>query len=296
MPDPDRKTISGSQVAGLWNKGYLTRWQLYQWARGEEIEPPDDNRLKWGRALEPLVLDEVAAQLNLMVERNEGRSYVRHHEHRIGCTIDGAVHSPEKGPGIVQVKCVFSGDQWAESWNKGETPPEHVEIQLQHEMLVNGYTWGIIALWCFADVTLFHRLPSPEIQSELLTEVAAFWREVEIGNEPDAFGSEREWVTIRRVFPPPQNRRMIDAHPELRQLCREYELATLNKGIDTRTADAAKHKLVHFLIKEGVDEAEGDGFRFSASASAKGAIRLKVSTWAPRNPQPDPFGFGGTLG
>jgi len=72
MPDVTRKTISATEMSGLLGVSpYLTRWMLWQkFAKGIEPAGPDHNRLDWGTKMEPLLLEQAAADLRLEVTTN----------------------------------------------------------------------------------------------------------------------------------------------------------------------------------------------------------------------------------
>src|SRR5215469_3216944 len=149
MPDPTKQTLSATQTPALFGVSpYLTRWMLLRhFIHGDPIDSPAHNRMNWGKKLQPLVLEQAAAELRLEVRPNAGDVYVR--RGLLGCTRDAEIFCPDRGPGALETKCVFDYATWMEDWNAGKDPPRHVEIQLQQQMAVGdgdvSYKWGVIA-------------------------------------------------------------------------------------------------------------------------------------------------------
>src|SRR6202030_2608549 len=176
MPDPERKTLSATESPALFGASpYVTRWMLYQkFANGENIEKPADERMNWGKLMQPIIIEQVARERGLEVIPNND-TYVR--RGLLGCTRDATIIAPGIGPGALKIKCVFDYRVWMTKWNGGKTVPREVEIQLQQQMFVGDgdsnltpeviekatpYNWGLIAVWVCADLYYFERQPIPE--------------------------------------------------------------------------------------------------------------------------------------
>lgn len=144
MPDPTKQTVSASQVAILFNRSpYATPWMLYQDFIGAQPLPDVENdRMDIGKRIEGVILDLAAERLRLDVVRNEKQVYLRVAE-GLGCTTDAMTNCPTRGPGVVEAKNV-DRLQWLTGWTD-TTAPVHIELQLQCQMAVMGYDWGVIA-------------------------------------------------------------------------------------------------------------------------------------------------------
>lgn len=205
MPDPLRQTISATQSPGLFNVSpYVTRWMLYQhFANGIAIDEPEDARMSWGKKLQPLVLAQAAEDMRLEVRPNQDDAYLRHG--RLGCTRDGEIVCPDRGPGAVETKCVFDYATWMTEWHGGRAPPRRHEIQLQQQMYVGDgktpYRWGLLVAWVAGEQKYFERAPNAEFWTMLEGEAAAFFAEVEGKREPDPFGVPVESDLIKQLFP-----------------------------------------------------------------------------------------------
>lgn len=204
MPDPERLTISASQVPALWNASpYMTRWMLWQWFKnpGAAKEQAEDTRMHWGTVLQTPVLEQAAKDLKLEIIPNETNVYLR--RGNIGATRDAVVIAPDRGPGIVEVKCVFDFKQWMEKWDGGQHPPRHAEIQLQAGMYVGDgldryFQWGVIVAWCCGGpLTYFHRSSNVGLWTKMEVDAKEFRSSLVTNEEPEVFGTEREaqWLT-----------------------------------------------------------------------------------------------------
>ena len=117
MPDPRLETVSASQAAALFNRSpYDTRWTLYQRFIGNVPEDAADNRMAWGKRMQPLLLEAAGEDLALEVQPPDafglavddmfqGDPYLRNG--MLGCTRDALVVCPDRGPGALELKCCF---------------------------------------------------------------------------------------------------------------------------------------------------------------------------------------------
>lgn len=204
MPDPERTSISsteGPAILGL--SPYQTRWMVMQRFIGNEIPKAGDNRMDWGKRMQPLILQAAAAELAIEIEPNAYDLYVR--SGRLGCTVDAWSTAPDKGKGVIEVKCCFDYGTWMREWSGGKAPPRHVEVQVQQQMMVGDgsgppFTWGIIVVWVCGDLHYFNRQPIIELQTLLITEADKFFRDLDAGNYGEPFGDPIEQPLIAKLF------------------------------------------------------------------------------------------------
>lgn len=217
MPDPLRKTISATEASALFDVSpYTTRWMLYRRFKfGQEDYVSEHARMDWGKKLEPLVLQQTAEDLKLEVRPNAGpdgkQVYVRNG--LLGCTRDAEIICPDRGPGACETKCVFDYRIWMQDWKGGNELPRQNEIQLQQQMKVGAgekslgakdgkpYSWGVLAVWVAGEMFYFERRPVPQFWKALDEQAKEFFDDVETGNEPEPFGSEREYPLLDIAFP-----------------------------------------------------------------------------------------------
>lgn len=253
MPDPTRKTISATEVSGLFGVSpYVTRWMLWQkFARGIDIDVDEHSRMTWGKKLQPLIIEQAAEDLALEVQPNADDTY--HRRGLLGCTRDATIICPSRGPGALETKCVFDYRAWMTDWTGGKSAPRYHEIQLQQQMLVgdeNGepYRWGIIAAWVAGDLHYFEREPIPELWEKLRGEAADFFTTVQENAEPNPFGEpvEIEWLV---KLLPTQRGKIIDLSDDPAaeshcEIARQYLHAKEQENGGKRTAEPLRGKLL----------------------------------------------------
>lgn len=310
MPDPLKQTISATEMSGLLGVSpYVTKWMLYQrFAHGVEAPGPDHNRLDWGTKMEPLLLEQAAADLRLEVATNRqadgSQIYVR--RGLLGCSRDADIYDPQRGPGALETKCCFDYKILMEQWDGGKTPPRMHEIQLQQQMYVGDgtkpYEWGVIALWCGGDMTYFQRKPMPDLWAKFNEEAEQFFEDVRAGREPEPFGSPIEVPLLKQLFATPTGE-IINGT----ELLGEIEATKLaQRVVDTeyqRTVRLAAEKIEKetqaklLAIVKDADELElPQGIRVKVNRSPRAGYSVKptvVTTVKAHIPQQIDGGFGG---
>ncbi len=189
--------------------------------------------MKWGSILEPLIVQEFAAETGRKAERAGELLRSRANPFQLA-TLD-AVQFAEKheGPGDLEIKATG----WrAGDWTEGV--PEHVFVQVQHQLSVTGWGWASVAvliggcklLW--ADVERDDRF----IDDVLLPAEAEFWRRVEAREPVGADASEATARALKALYPKDSGA-VIALPGSLIELDHErVELAAQVKALETRKA------------------------------------------------------------
>lgn len=131
---------------------YKTPYQLWAEKVGL-VEPPDlsDREwIEWGHRLEPIIAKAYADRSGRTVELWPQYGLVIHKQHDWLCCTPDAVQcgDPPEGiadrnaMGLLQIKT--TGAFLAKEWE--DEPPLHCQVQVQHELLVTGCTWGTLAV------------------------------------------------------------------------------------------------------------------------------------------------------
>jgi hypothetical protein len=292
MPDPTRKTISATEMSMLLGVSpYGTRWMLYQrFAKGIEAPGPDHNRLDWGTKMEPLLLDQAAADLRLEVQTNRqpdgSQIYLR--RGLLGCSRDADIYDPQRGPGALETKCCFDYKVLMQEWDGGKTPPRQHEIQLQQQMFVGDgekpYEWGTIALWCGGDMTYFHRKPMLDLWETFEREAESFFADVAAGNEPKPFGSPVEVPLLKQLFAVPSGEivNVTDALGlvEATKLAQRVVDADYQRVVRLAAEKVEKETQAKLLaLAKDADELElPQGIRVKINRSARAGYSVKPTT------------------
>lgn len=179
-----RTGVGGSDVAAILGLSkYKTPLQVYQEKRGE-IEPQADNdAMRWGRYLEPVVRQAYADETG-----NEVRvidQLVRHpiYEHMIA-NLDGFV-IPETGPRrVFEAKTARTADGWGEPGS--DQIPQPYLLQVQHYMAVTGFVVADVAVLIGgSDFRLYEVPEDRELQDMLCDACTEFWGRVKAGEPPE---------------------------------------------------------------------------------------------------------------
>ena len=177
MPDPQRNTISASQVGALFGASpYQTPFTLWHELNGTAPDISDDDedeRMYWGKTLEPAILAHVERHLDLIVLPNAAQTYQRHETEPVGATVDAITMDPNRGPGVIEAK-TSDWMMFKDRWTKTQAPP-YVELQVQTQLGVRGATWGHIG--CLVGGNEFHHYPreiQPDVWAEIVERASAF--------------------------------------------------------------------------------------------------------------------------
>ena len=209
MPDPERKTVSATQVPALFDASpWTTRWLVYQHLRGNELPDVSDSRMDWGKRMEPLLLEAAADDLGLRFER--AQRYRRRGP--VGATLDADWTSPGEGGVALETKCVFDYRSWMQNWDGGNRVPIYYELQLQTQMLVGdgeySFKRGYIAAWVCGEMKYFERRPDLVLWNEIECRAADLLDAIDRNHEPDPLGVPVEVPLLKTLYPEPE-------HPEV---------------------------------------------------------------------------------
>jgi len=164
------------------------------------IEPDDENEaMRWGKLLEPVILEEYRRETGRSVVGSNALLQSIAHPYLLA-TPDGEQHAEDHdGPGIVQVKLT----SLASAWKDGV--PRYVWAQMQQEMFVTGYSWGTaVALLNGTKLVWADVEAEAQWEETLIHKCGDFWNRV-VNREPIPQhwidGSDDTSDAIKRMFP-----------------------------------------------------------------------------------------------
>lgn len=282
MPDSTRQTVSATEVSALFGASpYVTKWLLFQkFARGVNIDSEADTLMREGTLLQPYLLERCAEELGLIVTPEH--AYVR--RGRLGCTRDATVICPDRGPGALEIKCVFNSQVWMRDWDGGKIVPRHIEIQLAQQLHVGGgsgtlsrvnpFTWGIVCAYFAGQRHFFERKYLPDFGAKLEAVADQFFDDIENDREPDPFGVPIEIPWLTELFPV-NEKKTLDLHEseELTDIARRLE--------SSRAAAREQDKYRAVLLGVAKDASKlflADGVIVNISGGAKGK---RISVYDP---------------
>lgn len=182
--------LTSTDVAALFGLSpYKTRFDLWHEKKsGVPVTLADTKVLARGRWWEAPIAEGVARERGWVVR--PFKDYGRLPEHRIGSSFDYCIvpHPDALPESILEIKSVnFRAfrDGWTVEDDYIEAPA-HIELQVQHQMLVSGLSRAYIAAATdFDHIHVIEREADPKVHAGILAAAAEFWRSIEANEEPE---------------------------------------------------------------------------------------------------------------
>lgn len=181
--------ITSTEVSALFDLSpYRTEFELYHEKRdGQLIKFKENARMKWGKRFEAPIAYGVAEDEGWNIEKFD--VYMRDVPARMGSSFDFKIKSQSDGDGILEIKNV-DALAYKRSWiDDGVTieAPEHIELQIQHQMEVSGLKWcALVAMVGGNTPKIVYRQHDQVIGKKIRAKVAEFWQRVADGIPPSA--------------------------------------------------------------------------------------------------------------
>lgn len=192
-----RTAVNSTESPALFGLSpYATTYEVWHRKRGTLPDDFGDNdRMQAGRHIEPAIASLVAERYGVVVE--PFKDYALDREARMGSSFDFRIvgHAElsyselarlfrEHGPGILECKNVdflAHRDRWTE-----DECPDHIEIQLQHQLELADLEWGAIAALVGGNTLwLYVRMRDRAVGRGLRKRIAEFWKSQDDNAEPD---------------------------------------------------------------------------------------------------------------
>jgi putative phage-type endonuclease len=218
------KDVTSTEIAALYGLSpYATAFELWHQKRDGYVEAIEPNeRIKWGTRLQDAIAAGVAEDRGWEPRRFD--DYIRDENDRIGSSFDFEVVCKERGPGLMEIKNVDRSvfyEKWIDDPG-GIEGPQHIELQVQHQMEVSGLPWcALVALVGGNDARIAIRERDHAIGRDIRKHVREFWESVE-ANEPPTPDYEQDAEFLCRLHGRADPKLAIDATPEVEHLLREY--------------------------------------------------------------------------
>ena len=254
------KNINSSEVAALFDMSpYMTKFELWHRIKNAAAVDFDENvRVKWGNRLETAIAQGVAEDNSWVVQPM--KNYICVPDLRIGSSFDFEIIGGE--PTILEIKNVDAlvlRDQWDINDDAPEAP-SHIELQVQHQLLVSGYKFAYIAALVGGNrVVLIKREADDLIHNAIKDRAAEFWQSIDknVPPTPD-FAKDSEFIaSLYRVAEP---NKVLDARGDvvLADLASKYRLASQDANVAEAKKKAIKAQIL--TIAGDVEKIIGDTF------------------------------------
>ena len=239
--------VTSTEVSALFNLNpYQTEFELYHQKKDKVVVNIDDNeRMAWGRRLEDSIALEFADRNKFKVEQFD--VYMRNPETRMGCSFDYKIVSEEE-PMILEIKNVDAlayRKNWIEHDEDNIEPPEHIALQLQHQLEITGYNVGyIVALVGGNTMKVVKSKRDPEIGKLLTEKVKNFWEKIQSGTEPNPDYTKDAQYIMKNLCNQADASLILNADEDMDKLIDEYNLVNKEYKSLEKTRDAIKAQIL----------------------------------------------------
>lgn len=278
------KDLTSSEVSALFglNK-YISEFELWHAKKsGVPIPFEEEEYTKWGNRLEAAIAAGVAEEKSWIIE--PFKEYVRIPALRIGSSFDFRMNKTmpkigeEKKLSLLEIKNVnqfIFKEEWIVDEETKEVleAPTHIEIQLQHQLLVSGYDEGVIAALINGNkLILMERKADKEIQDAILEKCAAFWKSIDDNIEPQP-DFTRDVKAIARIYGYAEPGKIFEADNDeaMFEMVKEY----IKLGIGIKAAEDRRDEIKGRILTQIGDSEKVLHPRFSISASLVGPTHVE---------------------
>lgn len=221
------KDVTSTEVSALFGLSpYLTEFELFHQKRDAvvvKIEP--NERMKWGNRLESAIAQGAAEDMGWNIAKLN--VYMRDQAARIGSSFDFEIKSSANGPGILEVKnvdWVQYQKNWIDDGNGNIEAPEHIELQVQHQMEISGFEWcAIVALVGGNEQKIVLRNRDRDIGKSIREKTGEFWNRVLQNQPPSADYTRDAEFIIKQLRRDSVEGLVAEADAELENMIRDYE-------------------------------------------------------------------------
>jgi putative phage-type endonuclease len=242
--------VTSTEVSALYDLSpYLSEFELFHQKRNQEIVRIEENeRMTWGKRLEDAIALGAAETMGWEVEKMN--VYMRDVDARMGSSFDYKItKAPERsGVGILEIKNV-DGIQYSRNWiDDGEgniEAPEHIEMQIQHQMEVADIDWCcLVALVGGNTQKIIYRERNREIGADIRAKVATFWAMVDADLPPlPDYVNDAEYI-IKKMRGTAVEGLVAEADASLEDLITQYAFTSREVADLTKIKDGYKAQIL----------------------------------------------------
>lgn len=263
--------VTSTESAALFGMSpYLTHYELWHAKKsGINRAFKENERMKWGNRLEAAIAAGIAEEHGFEVLPL--KDYMRDPDLRMGSSFDFSIENMDR-PVHLEIKNVdylAFRDGWIEHDDGTIEAPEHIEMQVQHQMAVSGWTRAYIGAFIAGNrAVLIERERDEDVIAAIKAKVAEFWRTIDANEEPaPIMPADAEAVIRLNQYAQPG--KIIDASGDanIALLVAEYKAAAKTEAQAKEDKDVFKAKLF-----EAIGDAEKvllEGWSISASMTAE---------------------------
>ena len=251
-----KKSIGGSESAAVMG---LDDWRgpldIYRDKITDKIEDIQNDVMWLGTVLE----DPIANRYMDITNRQMRRQPLKVHPDYpfLSCSVDRQIVNDDRGPGIWECK---TASNWYFRQMKMDGLAEKYIVQVQHNILVWGYTWGSICLMNRDNGELIHFDIDADkgIQDAIIKQCGLFWHEHIVPRIPP----KAEPVEPSVKLPPVGGDLVKIDGEQWRQATENYAAAKKLQAEAAEAMNTAKLEITDLMTANSAGIAEGNGLRY----------------------------------
>ncbi len=241
--------VTSTEVSALYGLSpYMTSFELFCQKLDQTIVTiaPND-RMTWGTRLEPVIAYGAAADNGWEIKKLD--VYMRDPDIRMGSSFDFEIVNDKRGPGILEIKNVDSLEyykKWHQDDDGNIQAPNHIELQIQQQMAVSGYTWCALAVLVGGNTQkIIYRDKDDVICNDIRQKIAEFWRRVDLNARPNANGAMFDAAVVTHNYKDySRDDNVITADDTLEQMIRDYHSISQDIKWLEKTKEERKEKIL----------------------------------------------------
>ncbi len=246
--------VTSTEVSALYDLSpYQTEFELYHQKKEKHVVRIEENeRMTWGKRLEDSIAHGAAETMGWDISKFD--VYMSNPETRLGSSFDYKINKsnkfdqPEDGVGILEIKNVDGvayRKNWKDDGNGNIEAPEHIELQIQHQMEVADINWcALVALVGGNTQKIIFRKRDRAIGEDLTKKVAAFWEKVKAGTPPSIDYLRDAEYMIKTLHNQADAGVILNADEDLDKLIDDYN--TINREVHSlgKTKESIKAQIL----------------------------------------------------
>lgn len=237
--------LGGSDMAGICALDkYTSPLEIWHKKSGRAVprraNPVLDEAAEMGHILEPIVAQRFTKLTGLPIYPSPGTlQSIEPSSTWALANLDGAVlENGQYGVFEAKTRSSYALDEWIDE------PPTGPWLQVQHYLLVTGWSFGYIACLIGGQRTIVHRVARDEDTIAGLQAIGTeFWQQVKDGTPPPVNGSAACSDFLDRLHPAVTTEAIAADADEVEHLLRERRDALLAMAGPSATLDAAENRL-----------------------------------------------------
>jgi putative phage-type endonuclease len=275
--------VSSTESAALFGMSQFgTAFELAQQKLNGAADVESNERIAWGARLQAAIAQGIADDYGVIIESLD-LAYAVHPEHpRMGSSFDFTIVDAkepfsdlgklvrEHGPGLLEIKNV----DWLvyKNWPEHDAP-DHIEIQVQHELEVAQLPWAVLGVLVGGNRTeLYTRMRDVDVGAAIARKVDEFWQNLEKGILPPVVMPQDADIVIR-LYGYAEPNKVFDGQNDevLWALCQHYEEASLRIKAATDAQKTAKAEILQHI--GDAERALVKGYTLSAAMVAPAEVQ-----------------------